>query len=235
MGKKNPRTRSNKIKFHSLPCPCSTRASSSEEQQQPCLVYRSPIALGNDIGTIFCSSSIASSPSPSQVVEYKYNEEKNQWDVLSNVRLLQNGQEYKLDQFHLHQPGEHPIQGKAGVLEWHLVFGAEDPTTDPPTMLVAVSAFQARLSKSHTSRGFRQLLRNEPISIPDLGNYWSYAGSLTEPPFILNVAWNIANHFLSITKADLRALQSRSKSAEEVQRRDGRDVVFAVVASKEKH
>src|SRR5581483_10268401 len=88
---------------------------------------------------------------PEAVEKYTFNPalDKRQWEVLSDVELHINQQQYDLTQFHTHVSAEHSIDGIIPALELHFVFEKEGQPTIPGNEegfgVVAVIAFLAQL------------------------------------------------------------------------------------------
>ncbi len=140
-------------------------------------------------------------------------------DASANITFYHNNQRYILEQFHFHRPEEHTINNQAYVLEIHFVFTAAIDR-------IAVIALLVTLS-SCTSDILANIINNQPISVSPVPLYWSYTGSLTTPPFNVEVVWLVNADTLCITATDLATLAALSKSARPLQKRNGRDIVFA--------
>ena len=203
-------------------CFCSKLKNSSNGGVE-CLVYQSPISLTSDkkSATFFNSSSIFSKIFQGTVInDYKFDEDQKDWNILDKIKLENNDQEYRFIQFHFHQPGEHVLNDKSYASELHLVFETKSGH-------IFVLAFLIQLCKKNTSKTLRRIINNDRFSIPKVGNYWSYAGSLTTPPFTNIITWNVSDTILRIKKEDLDYLKVKSKGKRPLQERSGRDIVYA--------
>jgi carbonic anhydrase len=63
--------------------------------------------------------------------------------------------------------------------------------------------------------------------VPRTDKYFSYSGSLTTPPFGVNVSWVVGARTLDITPEDLQTLKPKSKGTRLLHPRNGRDIVLA--------
>lgn len=193
------------------------------------LIYQSPIALNNfkkcnkESNLIFQSQSIFDESVVNKCIkQYEYNPALKQWDIgrKSQIHIENNGETYKLMQFHFHTPGEHILNGKSYSSEIHFVFESKNG-------LVFVIGFLIEIAKS-TSTLIKNIIANKPFHIVKIDNYWSYSGSLTEPPFNQTVSWNVSSRILKITYQDFEKLIKEAKGSRPIQKRDGRDIVFAL-------
>jgi carbonic anhydrase len=183
-------------------------------------VYQSPIELSHELYHVFEIESQSEWDCQS-LIKSEYDSQNKQWNVTSEVKVINNGCEYKLIQFHLHQPGEHKVDGKTYPIEIHFVF--ESTGTQNPSMFVI--GYLAKLNLK-SSRLFRHLVSNKEFHLPNFKQHYTYAGSLTTPPFEINVNWNVVANILYITEKDLGQLKSKSKSARPIQSRNGRDIIL---------
>lgn len=180
-------------------------------------VFQSPIALADNQVYKSKSQLIVHER---KVKRYSYNQDKLQWDVSNSkpVFLETNMSAYMLEQFHLHQKGEHTLFKKSYPIEVHFVYVNRQGS-------ILALGFLARKSQHHTSSFFQHLLANKPVEIPRLEEYFSYSGSLTTPPFNKNVQWGVSAKVLKITQKDLQRLVSQSKGSRKLQERQGRGVI----------
>src|SRR5204862_1780302 len=98
----------------------------------PCEVLQSPIPLEKNLKQMFRAQALLKAPKDA-IEQYAFNEDKKQWDVLNNVFLTNNQQQYTLSQFHFHAPSEHSIDGAFFALEAHFVFEAQPQNVSPGT------------------------------------------------------------------------------------------------------
>ena len=83
-------------------------------------IYQSPILLADDMPNLLVASTTGCDIK--YMIKYKYNHVDHHYNVTNCVQMMNNGLIYKLEQFHLHQPSEHVINGKRSELELHFVF-----------------------------------------------------------------------------------------------------------------
>ena len=186
-------------------------------------VLQSPIALSTkeEISKVFPYQS----PQYNRKVKhFKYDAQDKVWNVLDRILLLVNNNLFRLHEFHVHQKGEHTLNGKHFPIELHCVFQDKDER-------ILVLGFLAKQS-SFSSSFFRDLLdsSSSKLKLPELnGNtFYNYIGSLTGPPFpsTSNVNWFVSAQTLKITREDLEKLKSRSKNSRPLQPRNGRPISY---------
>lgn len=190
------------------PCPCSN--SSIDD------VYQSPIMLSyNDDNILFTQSNIYTYLDE---VESQYNPETKHWEVDNDVYIKNNGIQYKLIQFHMHQRCEHIINSEIFQLEIHFVFNGNNNKS------ILVLGFLAKIGQ--TSDIIKSIIYDEPFYIPDFYKYFTYPGSLTTKPFNINVNWNVIDEFLYISLDDLKLLKEKSLNYRQIYNRNGRDIMY---------
>jgi carbonic anhydrase len=112
--------------------------------------------------------------------------------------LIAGGREYELTGFHFHIPGEHRINGMAADMEIQF----EHRDREGRMAVVAVPMVAGRRMNSTLSRIWdhlppkggesyygRQVGINPIFLLPTVRDYYSYVGSLTEPPCTEGVEW----------------------------------------------
>jgi carbonic anhydrase len=133
---------------------------------------------------------------------------------------------YNLEQFHLHSPSEHTVNGQSFPLELHLVHkktgeGAGEPllvvglffTTGPTNyMLNKLFASLPAAPAEHEAETVATLkegtgfdLLNELIRHTHLEHYWNYLGSLTTPPCTEAVNWFVVSDPLTVSNEQITA------------------------------
>lgn len=126
--------------------------------------------------------------------------------------IVANGVRYDLVEFHFHHPGEELVKGKYPDLTLHLVH----KSTDGKVAVVAV-----RLNEGNANAVLAGLWEhlpktpgatdklNESMSpaglLPTDRAYWTYEGSLTEPPCTEGVRWFVYEQEVELSRAQLRA------------------------------
>ena len=143
-----------------------------------------------------------------------FNEKTLEYDVLNKIKITNNEDNYKLEEFHFHNPGEHTINSEEFPLELHFVFKNKKS--------IYVIGFVIKLHRK-TSNILQKIIKNKIFNFPSYGNFFSYAGSLTTSNFCVNVNWNVVEKPLKINESDLDFLKSKSKISRELQPRRGRE------------
>lgn len=180
-------------------------------------IYQSPILLSDDMPNLLFGSTTRCDIK--YMIKYKYNHVDHHYKVMNCVQMMNNGVIYKLDQFHLHQPSEHVINGKRSELELHFVFKAQGGTT------ILVLGYLVDIGPE-TSEIIKKIIETEEFQMPTPTTYFSYIGSLTTPPFDVNVKWSVVRDKLTVKKEDLIDWKGIVETTRELFDRGGRDVVL---------
>lgn len=153
-----------------------------------------------------------------------------QWTVLNSSFITKNnGIKYKLDSFHVHNEGEHIINGVEYDMEMHFVFLDDISDFDDSKLRnIFVYAILFELGDS-SSRLITDILNKREITFPNSytchcsriidEHFVTYNGSLTKPlgETIFEVAanWNISMDIETIDREDLdffRCVYARESS-----------------------
>jgi carbonic anhydrase len=159
--------------------------------------HQSPIALKDPIPAPlkdFTTNYVASSPAFADDAGYTLRVDMKN----TNNHLTLGDQVFDLNEFHFHQPAEHPVDGKIYPLELHFVninadgdavalgvffeVGAENPA-----LKALLPAFKA--SKAQAKNIEIQI--NPDDLQPPKGSFYRYEGSLTTPPCREGIVWLI--------------------------------------------
>lgn len=156
-------------------------------------------------------------------------------DVSPGSSLVVGGQEYQLTGFHFHAPGEHQINGVAADMEMQL----EHRDRQGRIAVVAVPMKVGRRMNNTLSRIWdhmpggrgerfygRQTGINPRFLLPSDHSYFSYVGSLTEPPCTEGVAWFVLAKPLEVDASYVqRFLHAVGPNARPIQPSNGRPVL----------
>ena len=126
--------------------------------------------------------------------------------------LILGSRRYELRQFHFHTPSEHLIRGKQADMVMHLVH--QNRGGEIVEVAVRMRAGTRRnammerlLSYLPTQPGERHYYRNvgiKPIFLmPSDRSYYTYKGSMTEPPCSENVTWILLKTPLEVSARDI--------------------------------
>jgi carbonic anhydrase len=149
--------------------------------------------------------------------------------------LVAGGREYQLTGFHFHVPGEHRINGVAADMELQL----EHRDRQGRIAVVAVPMRAGRRMNSTLSRIWehmpgsggqsfygRQTGINPLFLLPSDRSYFSYVGSLTEPPCSEGIEWFVLTEALEVDQSYVRRLaQVVGSNARPVQALNDRQVL----------
>lgn len=122
---------------------------------------------------------------------------------------------YELQQFHLHVPSEHLINGVPGRAELHLVHKSADGNFAVVGILLQQGAKNdaiGRMLAAGTTKD-QMVSTDQPfdasVLIPPGSGYYMYNGSLTTPPCTEGVLWLILNQPGEIDDAQVAQFQSQ--------------------------
>lgn len=218
-------------------CPCPDH---SENELDPLEIYLSPIEINidpiKDRNKFFLTNHTLIFPQES--IEYVFNNDQNinkrEWKVLNPHFTIENNfTNYRLDSFHIHDRGEHIINGVIYDLELHFVFlenlqSIHDTCSNEIVENILVYAVLFKLDccsdklASDLRCGNPIVFPNSKICCSDRiinSHFVTYSGSLTKPVgeviYEVSVNWNISTAIGSINKNDLdyfRSLCSRESS-----------------------
>ena len=127
--------------------------------------------------------------------------------------LIDARDEYPLTELHLHNPGEHTVDGERFALEAHLVHKRQSDD-------IAVVAISYRLGEENAAiqgiidstpgqgKSDNALLSSLAAScfLPTNGGYYTYIGSLTTAPYTEGVQWFVLSEVLEVSEEQVRAL-----------------------------
>lgn len=186
-------------------------------------VYQSPInlPLTKDQEKVFLSEAVFST-GMQKVAEYKFDRTVKEWHVESKVEVANNETNYRLVEFHVHKFGEHIVNEKHFDMEIHFVFG------DLRLTSIMVNGFGIVEGKE-SSEIIKAILAGDPFLLTTPCSYWAYQGSLTgsDNPSAVTVNWIFSACVLKASKEDICRLRELAKVTKPLQKRRGRNIVFA--------
>jgi carbonic anhydrase len=159
-------------------------------------------------------------------------------DVSPGSSLIAGGHEYQLTGFHFHVPGEHRINGVPADMELQL----EHRDPHGRIAVVAVPMMAGRRMNTTLTRIWdhmpggrgqrfygRQTGINPLFLLPSDKSYFSYVGSLTEPPCTEGVEWFVLAKPVEVDLSYVhRFLRAAGPNARPVQPLNGRPVLAAL-------
>ncbi|KAI9151063.1 hypothetical protein H9P43_009678 [Blastocladiella emersonii ATCC 22665] len=128
--------------------------------------------------------------------------------------LTVNGTKFTLQQFHIHTPSEHRIDGRFFDGEFHMVhmtpegkiavlgLFVEQSAADNPKWTEAL----AKIPEDDKSATLDALFETQDIVSLAQGGFFSYSGSLTAPPCTEGVSWYVASRPLSMGVSQMQKI-----------------------------
>lgn len=138
-------------------------------------------------------------------------------DLTANSVTI-GSERYFLQQFHLHNPSEHTVDGSSAAMELHLVNKRENGALAVLGILLDEGAAHEPLAElfesmpaeetgdEHDSLPKTEL--NPSVLIPTDSQVFQYSGSLTTPPCSEGVLWNVFSTHATVSADQLSAFNS---------------------------
>jgi len=129
-------------------------------------------------------------------------------------RLSLDGVEYDLQQFHVHTPSEHAIDGKHSPLELHFVHKAADGSLAVVGVMVEPGGANAELEKvwhvapAHAGEGGVATGVDIAKILPGMRENFRYPGSLTTPPCSEHVQWIVMETPITMSAEQIARIQT---------------------------
>ncbi|HLL40670.1 MAG TPA: carbonic anhydrase family protein [Rubrobacteraceae bacterium] len=138
---------------------------------------------------------------------------KTAYDSGSSLRV--DGRDYKLEEFHFHNPSDHTIDGDAAPMGLHLVHKDDqgevavvDVSIVEGARNTALAPFFDNLPAAKGEMTLRGATIDAAEFLPYNQSYWRYDGSLTTPPCTEGVKW-----FVMTTPVEVSAEQIAAHNA----------------------
>jgi carbonic anhydrase len=148
-------------------------------------------------------------------------------DVPQGSYIEIEGERFDLAHFHFHAPSEHKVSGIPYDLELHYVHKNADGHTAILSILFEEGAEHRALNKIWNVMPLKKGSYDEPVDIdpaaflPERRLYYTYVGSLTEPPCTEGVRWFVlttplhispkqVDRFVNVAKFNARPVQPLS-------------------------
>lgn len=176
-------------------------------------------------------------PSPVHVVNNGHTVQVN---YQAGSTILFNGKEYKLRQFHFHEPSEHHVEGAGYPMEMHLVH--QDASGHVLVVGVLIRLGAENTTLSHAGAWIQQRLGHRvpwegedvrsglvmdvrDLLPKDTTHYYSYHGSLTTPPCTQGVQWIVFKEPMEVSEQQVqRIVGVVGHNARPIQMPHGREV-----------
>jgi len=154
------------------------------------------------------------------------------WNFSPGSAIAVSGKRFELQQFHLHHPGEHTVEGAEFPLELHLVHADSEG---------ALAVVGVLLREGEANRPLAPLWRELPEGeappraagvlnprdlLPGSRTTWRYRGSLTTPPCSEGVSWFVMTEPVPVSREQVEAFRRIvGTNARPPQPRNGRELV----------
>jgi len=132
--------------------------------------------------------------------------------------IVADGVRYDLVEFHFHRPGEDPIKGKLSDMSLEMVHKSADGK---------LAAISVRLNEGRANAVLAGLWEHLPKAVaasdrmtqpmspagllPEDRGYWTYTGSLTQPPCTEGVRWFVLENEVELSRDQLKAFTALYK------------------------
>jgi carbonic anhydrase len=168
-----------------------------------------------------------------------------QLDFAEGSTITQDDTTFAFKQCHFHTPSEHLIDGITYPMEMHIVnlMPNADKNATPQYLVIGVlfkegkeNKFIADFLKAIPKEEHETApLKTKTVKLADLfgtipkelkGNYYSYKGSLTTPPYTESVRWYISKHIFEASAEQIEAINKiEGNNARHVQALYGRTIL----------
>lgn len=144
-----------------------------------------------------------------------------------------DGKDYKLVQFHFHNPSENQIDGKTYPLEGHFVFQTDKGETTVVSVLYKEGKENKELKSIWSkmpAKANKEVELSDDIDLNDFlpsnQDYYNFQGSLTTPPCTEGVNWIVFKHQKTISKKQIKTFSDTLgfENARPVQPLNGREI-----------
>ncbi|MFI4956454.1 MAG: carbonic anhydrase [Gammaproteobacteria bacterium] len=170
--------------------------------------HQSPIALKDPILAKLKDFSTSYLMSPAFADDAGYTLRVDMKNTSNHLQL--GDQVFDLNEFHFHQPAEHPIDGKLYPLELHFVNISESGDAVALGVFFEVGAENAALKallpafKASKEQGKNIEIQINPNDLqPPKGSFYRYEGSLTTPPCREGLVWLIYQKPMTLSAEQL--------------------------------
>lgn len=151
--------------------------------------------------------------------------------VKNGSKIVLEGMEYELLQFHFHTPSEHRVDGRSFAAEMHFVHRASDGTyavigllieegDENPALTAVVDSAPHGVAGEQT---FADIIIDPGRILPPLTSFWVYDGSFTTPPCTEGIRWMIERAAAPMSRQHIdglsRAMGNNARPLQPIERR----------------
>lgn len=199
-------------------------------------VQQSPIDLTTDALAAPHALALRYASTPLAVFNNGYS---IQVDYAPGSLLVSRNRQYGLTQFHFHRRSEHTFDGKPAAMEMHLVH--QDTAGNLAVVGVCLTegrhhaALQRVWDNMPEQENEKRRVAGETINAEDLLpadlSYFSYAGSLTTPPYTEGVLWFVLSTPVEVSLEQVEQYAALfPRNFRSLQPLNGRTVTFSRAA-----
>ena len=150
----------------------------------------------------------------------------------SGSKIVVDGKEYELKQFHFHTPSEHTINGQYLAMVAHLVHASKDGNLAVIGLLLRdgeengfLKKFWKDIPQKSGETKSLELSFDASEFLPTSKAFWTYSGSLTTPPCSEGVKWMVLKENPTVSKEQVMAFSKLfPKSSRPVQPQNDRKI-----------
>ncbi|UCD36713.1 MAG: carbonic anhydrase family protein [Fidelibacterota bacterium] len=192
---------------------------------------QSPIDLTQVAGSSSLNVTFHYTPTPLQLINTGHTVQVN--PQVENYMTIDN-RRYELKQFHFHAPSEHLVNGEQCDLEAHLVHEGPDGELAVVGLFYRLGAendlisvlWERIPSEPGSEQIYPEAVIDPRIMITPAGQFYTYDGSLTTPPYTEGVKWVLLQSPLTVSSNQLEVFIERfGENARPVQPLHGRVVL----------
>jgi len=132
--------------------------------------------------------------------------------------IVANGVRYDLVQFHFHHPGEEAVKGKLPDMSLHLIHQSSDGKFAVVALRLnegnanaLLAALWPHLPKTAGATDKMAESMSPAALLPAERGYWTYEGSLSEPPCTEGVRWFVFKQQVELSRDQLRSFAALYK------------------------
>ncbi|MCQ6282707.1 carbonic anhydrase [Bacillus sp. EB600] len=178
-------------------------------EQSPINIEYSQVETNEKIENV----NIQYKPTPFSLIHNGHTVQAN--TISQSNKIIIEGEDYKLTQFHFHTPSEHQFNGQQNDMELHLVHQNKNGQIAVLGVMIQEGKENEKLTsvwdvlpeeKTEKDISIKEPIDLQAILPPDQTSF-SYNGSLTTPPCTEEVKWIVFEKPIEMSKEQVQAFQ----------------------------